>query len=121
MHMVMFVLDDPNHLDDVLAAWENLGVSGITIIESTGISRHWQSRMAGQPFMAGINRLMHSDYEGHFTLFTIVKGEEAVRNCITAAEAIVGNLNEPKTGVIAAWRVEITKGVPDPELNTEAD
>ncbi len=120
MHMLMFVLDNPDHLEKVLDAWEAVGVSGVTIIESTGLSRH-RARLAGTPFMAGINRLMHSDHEGHYTLITIVKGEKTVRDCISAAEAVVGNLSEEESGVMAAWPLSIVKGIPDPNLNTEAD
>ena len=120
MHMLLFVLDNPNHLDKVLDAWEEVGVSGVTIIESTGINRHRKAKLAGQAFMSGINRLLvQSDVEGHYTLFTIVKGEDKVRECIAAVEDVIGNLLEDGTGVMAAWPVSIVKGVPDPELNTE--
>lgn len=120
MHMLMFVLDNPDHLDEVLDAWEAIGVTGVTIVESTGISRYRKTQMIGHPLMAGINRLTQSPEEGHLTLFTIVKGETKVRQCIEAVEAIVGNLLEPDTGVLAAWPLSIVKGVPDPALNTEA-
>ena len=119
MHMIMFVLDDPNKLNGVLDAWDAiLEVSGVTIVESTGLvrQRHLQ---AGSPLMAGFNRLMQSDQEGHYTLFTIVKGEDVVRKCIEIAEGLVGNLKEPNTGVMAAWPLSIVKGVPDPALDTE--
>lgn len=39
MYMLMFILDDPNYLDEVLDAWEEVGVSGVTIVESTGMAR----------------------------------------------------------------------------------
>jgi len=119
MHMLLFVLDDPNKLDQVLNAWESIGVTGVTILESTGINRHKQHQLAGKAFMAGINRLMQYDEEGHYTLFTIVKGADKVRACIEITETVVGNLKEPNTGVIAAWPVGIVKGVPNPELDTE--
>lgn len=121
MQMLMFVLDNPDFLDEVLHAWEEIGVSGVTIIESTGLSRYRQTKLVGTPLMAGINRILHSNEEGHLTLFTIVKGESKVRQCIQAVEAIVGSLYDPSTGVLAAWPLTIVKGVPDPSLNTEAD
>ncbi|MDH5508079.1 MAG: hypothetical protein OEZ02_12730 [Anaerolineae bacterium] len=120
MQMLMFVLDNPDLLNDVLDAWDGIGVSGVTIVESTGIVRR-RGVQPGSPLMAGFNRLMYSDQEGHYTLFTIVKGTETVRQCIEAAEAIVGNLSEPNTGVMASWPLTVVKGVPDPTLNTEQD
>ena len=32
MYMVMFVLDDPEKLVEVLNAWEKAGITGVTII-----------------------------------------------------------------------------------------
>jgi nitrogen regulatory protein PII len=112
MYMVMFVLDDPNRLDEVLDAWEGIGVSGSTIIESSGINRRRILRQAGTAYMAGINRLIGSEEEGHFTLFVIVQDEELVRACLAAVERVVGDLDQPNTGVLAAWPLAVVKGVP---------
>ena len=112
MYIVMFVLDDPDLLDKVLDAWDSIGVSGVTIIESTGINRLKLARGVGSPFMAGMNRLLSSREEGHYTLFTMVPNEEVVAKCLQAAEGIVGDLNDPHSGVLAAWPVAIIKGVP---------
>jgi hypothetical protein len=111
--MVMFVLDDPNHLDAVLDAWEAQGVTGTTIIESTGINRRRIARQVGAPFMAGINRLIGNEEQQHVTLFVIVAGEALARACMEAAEQVVGDLNQPNTGVLAVWPLTMVKGVPD--------
>jgi len=118
MYMVWFVLDDPALLDDVLDSWEEIGVTGVTIIESSGINRRRLARQVGTPFMAGINRLMSGDQENHFTLMTIVRSEEMVQRCVTEAEKIVGDLNLPNSGVFASWPLDYVKGVP-PLSNVE--
>jgi hypothetical protein len=112
MHMVLFVLDDPGLLDRVLDAWDAIGVTGVTIIESTGINRLRRAHQVGTPFMAGINRLMSGDQEMHYTLLTIVRHEGMVERCVSAAEEIVGDLNTPNSGVLAAWPLAYVKGVP---------
>lgn len=120
MHMVLFVLDNPDRLDEILDAWEAIGVTGVTIIESTGINRRRLARQVGTAFMAGINRLMSGDQESHYTLLTIVKGETMVQRCLATVEAIVGDLNTPNSGVLAAWPLPYVKGVPEPSLSDEA-
>lgn len=35
MQMIMFVLDNPNLLDEVLNAWNAVGMSGITVMETS--------------------------------------------------------------------------------------
>jgi hypothetical protein len=111
MHMVMLVLDDPAQLDPVLDAWEALGINGATIVESTGINRRRIARQVGTPFMAGINRLIGSEEEQHVTLFVIVSGEAQARACLAAVEEVSGDLNQPNTGVLAAWPLSFVKGV----------
>jgi len=37
MYMIMFVLDNPERLSEILKAWEGIGIRGATIVESTGI------------------------------------------------------------------------------------
>ncbi len=113
MYMLMFVLDNPNLLDDVLDAWDAIGVRGVTIIESSGINRRRAQRL-GSPFMLGFHRLVDNSREGHYTLFAIVENETIIQDCTTAAEGIVGDLNKPNTGVMAAWPLSLVKGAPKP-------
>jgi hypothetical protein len=113
MYMVLLVLDDPERLDEILDAWEAIGVSGVTIVDSTGINRRRLAKQVGTTFMAGINRLMSGDQESHYTLLTIVNGEPIIQECQEAVEKIVGDLNKPNTGVLAAWPLTFVKGVPE--------
>ena len=39
MFFILFVLHDTDALNDVLTAWEECGVSGVTILPSTGLAR----------------------------------------------------------------------------------
>lgn len=112
MYAITFVLDDPNRLDEVLTAWAEVGVRGVTIMESTGWQRRRiQQSMLGARFdfasLAGSARL-----ENHITLFVIVENRSIVDKALETAESIVGNLDEPNTGILVAWPVEIVKGLP---------
>lgn len=112
MQMVMFVLDDPDQLDAVLDAWELIGVSGVTIIESTGINRRRLARQVGAPFMSAFNRMAENAQEGHFTLLTVVPGRAKVQECITAVEQVVGDISQPNRGVLVTWPLDVVIGVP---------
>ncbi len=111
MHMLMFVLDDPQQLDPILEAWEALGVSGVTIVESTGYQRRKKQR-ARLPMRFSFEPLALGGEEGHYTLFTIVSDEAQARQCLSAAEGVLGDLDGPDTGVLAAWPLSVVKGVP---------
>lgn len=117
MHMIMFVLDNPDLLDDVLAAWSEVGVSGITIIESSGFHRR-QAHLPGARYVGSLPSLLESLETSSYTLFSAVAGEEQVAACFAAAEQIVGDLSGPNTGVIAAWPLGFAKGLEKRQLTT---
>lgn len=107
MYMVLFVLDDPEHLDAVLSAWSAKGLTGVTIIESTGLHRRQKRKRIPM-------RYTYGDYveeEGHYTLLAIVDSQETVQTCLEEAERTVGDLCNPNTGVFAAWPLSLVKGV----------
>jgi hypothetical protein len=112
MYALLFVLDDPDRLDQVLTAWADIGVRGVTIMESTGWQRRRiQQSLLGARFdlasLAGGARL-----ENHMTLFVVVENRAIVQKALEAVESIVGDLDDPNTGILVAWPVEIIKGLP---------
>ncbi len=108
MYMIMLVLDNPDQLDEVLEAWNSVGIRGATIVESTGIQRLRQKSVP-------MRYLFHTSAlveEGHLTLFVIVQNEQRVQDCLHATENVVTDLNGPNTGVFAAWPLAFVRGVP---------
>jgi nitrogen regulatory protein P-II 1 len=108
MYMILFVLDDPHRLDETLAAWEKAGITGVTILESTGINRRRRVSIPMRYLFEGSQAVE----EGHVTLLAIVPEIEFVERCLQATEALFGDLDLPNTGVLAAWPLTIVKGVP---------
>ena len=111
MFMVMYVLGDPDMLDCVLDAWEQVGITGVTILESSGIREH---RMRGQrarmrlPF----GQIPLHPMTGSYTLMAIVADQDLANRCVSATEALVGDLRGPNTGVFAGWPLEMVRGLP---------
>ena len=120
MLQLWFVLDDTALLNQVLEAWTNVGVRGITILESTGVHRV-RSRASVQdaPFMLGFNRLLRTDQVGHNTLFAVVRDLEIVEQVVAATEKVVGDLSQPHTGVLFAVPVAAAWGLPKQVMEGE--
>jgi len=108
MFMIMLVLDDSDHLDAILEAWAGLGVSGVTIIESSGMHRRKLKHIPMRYLYGG----KAVEEFGNLNLIVIVKNEPLIRQCLKAVEEIVRDLNQPNTGVFAAWPLTLTKGIP---------
>jgi hypothetical protein len=126
MLQLWLVLDDPTLLNDVLEAWTDVGVRGVTILESTGVHRvRSRASTHDTPFMLGFSRLLRTDQVGHNTLFAVVPNMEIVEKLVAATEKIVGDLSQPNTGVLFAVPVTAAWGLPkqpfDPALLESTD
>jgi nitrogen regulatory protein PII len=107
MFMVMFVIDDPEYLDQILDAWSTVGITGATIVDSMGLYHH--QKHVPMRYAYGESPL---EEKGNSTLFVIVRDEQTVQLCLDEVEKIVGDLDGPNTGVFAAWPLAYVKGVP---------
>lgn len=113
-YLVTLVLDDINHELDVFDAWENTGVGGITILESTGLARVRlkEGYRDDVPLMPSIRSFFHSREEHHRTIFSIVEGEAMVQRLIDVTEAVLGPLTTPHTGILFAVPISHVAGIP---------
>ncbi len=111
MYMVMLVLDDAHRLDKVCDAWQGIGVSGATIFDSTGVNRLRVARGVASPYVTDDNRVVGRELDSHYTLLVVVPDEDTVQACLAATERVVGDLDQPDTGIFAAWPVAVVKGL----------
>jgi len=107
MFMVWCVIDDPDQMDQVLEAFEAGGITGATIIESTGLGRKKKKHIPLRYNYAGAEQ----GETDNLTLFTIVPDLETVNKCQEIIESVVGDLALPNTGVFAAWELDQVKGI----------
>jgi hypothetical protein len=114
MYLLVMVLDDVAHRDEVLQAWVEAGVGGVTILESTGINRVLR-RAKAQPMFMGFGQVFGGGRVGHNTLFAIVESVDIAEAAVKATEKIIGDLTEPDTGVIFAVELSKTWGLPQPD------
>lgn len=113
MHMLIMVLDDSTRLNEVLEAWIDAGVKGVTILESTGVHRVLP-RDSASPMYAGFTQIFGSGRVGHNTLFAVIEELEIAESAVAATETILGDLTKPHTGIIFAVPVLKTWGLPEP-------
>jgi nitrogen regulatory protein PII len=101
-YMVFFVLDNIEKSASVLDAWEDAGVSGITILESTGLGRMRKSLgVRGDfPLLPSIVDFLQSREERHRTFITVLDNEEKVDAVVAVTQTIVGDLHAANRGVI---------------------
>ena len=101
MKMILFVLNDPAKMQDLLDAWKEAGVTGATVLFSTGMGRLHQSADLRDdlPLMPSLSDFYNRDEKLSRTIFTILR-DELVGQIISATEKIVGDLNKPGNGIL---------------------
>lgn len=107
MQLILFVLNNPGLLDDILTAWDEAGVGGITIMASTGMARirekgPWRDDLPLIPSVEDFHDYIQSLNR---TLFTVVDSDEMVDKVIQATQSVTGDLNDPNTGILVTLPV----------------
>ena len=100
--MIWFVLHDANMLADVLAAWKEAGVLGVTILPSTGLRRLEDNNLLRDdlPLIPSIEDMVSDEETLNRTLFTIVDNDATVDKVVEVTQSIIGDLNMPDTGIL---------------------
>ncbi len=106
MVLILLVLDGGERLDQVLTAWEEAGVGGITILPSTGLGRvrRRQGLREDMPLFPALEDFYRPESDFHYTLFTLVQ-EDLVPRVVEVTYQVVGDLNQPGTGILAVLPV----------------
>lgn len=109
----MYILNNPELLDEILEVFIELGVRGATVIDSVGMG-HILSQDV--PIFAGLQLLLPNNKPGNKTILTLVQ-EEQVDLLIKEIERISGsNIEDPGTGIIFILPVERVYGLAQDNL-----
>ena len=114
MFLVLYVLHDETLLSEILIAWEEVGVGGITVLASTGMGRinKYAALREDVPIFPSLSILLQDHDELlNRTLFTIVDSQEMVDKVVAATEKVVGKLIDHNTGILAVLPVAQVYGL----------
>lgn len=113
MYFILCVLHDYEHLEEVLDAWEEAGVGGVTILPSMGLKRYRDKAALRDdlPLIPGLDDLLERYENTNRTLFTVVKDEAMVDQVVAATESVTGDLNLPNTGILVVLPVARAYGL----------
>jgi len=109
---VVFILDDPTWCSGILDAWESVGVSGITILESSGLGRVRKAALREDlPLIPAFNELIKHQETSHRTLFTVVEGQDLVDRIVEVTQEAVGDLMQENSGFLFVLPVSQAFGI----------
>jgi hypothetical protein len=100
LYLVVLVTENFNRVEDVLAAWRDMGVPGVTVIEGRGVGKStFHDR---ESVIASFEALFHATKDPNRILLAVVRGGEARAETIVAKAREILGLDKQNRG-IAFW------------------
>ena len=100
-YLVVLVVDNPDDCPCILDAWQDLGVTGVTILDSTGMGRMRRAALREDlPLMPSLSDFLEVREAPHNTLLSVVESEEMADRMAQAAQEVIGDLDKPHTGFL---------------------
>ena len=113
MKLILFVLHDPEKLRELLDAWTEAGISGATVLYSTGLGRLNQAGTLRDdlPLMPSLEDFLPKVEHLSRTIFSMIDDEAVVERVVAATQQVVGDLCEPDRGLLIVLPVAQVYGL----------
>lgn len=107
-YLLVCVVSNTAKVNDILARFRNLGVTGATVIDS-----HGTRAMAAEevPLFSGFRQLLEGDRESNRTILSVIRREETLERAMDAVSESCGDLAQPSTGIAFALPVNHVRGL----------
>ncbi|MBZ0299820.1 MAG: hypothetical protein K8J31_08775 [Anaerolineae bacterium] len=117
MYMLMYVSRDVDQASAMLDTWVKTGVTGVTILESAGISQIMGGGIrADVGIVFSLKSLLRGQEIHHRTLLSAIKDEETLNRVVEASTKQVGDWTHADVGVLFVWPLMQAYGL-DKKLN----
>ena len=96
--MLVVILHEVEYLPQLLGAWREIGVSGVTILESMGGFQ--AEALATRGGLGGFLTLFDSTKSGQRTLFSLIDDPDLLERAIAEADRVVKGFDRPHSGIL---------------------
>jgi nitrogen regulatory protein P-II 1 len=114
--LVSLVVHDCGMCDELVHAWVEAGVTGLTLLDSSGLSQHLQREGIADdiPLFPSVRRLLKETEQTSRTVFSVVDDEFDLDRLVAVTERVLGRLSEPETGILFVTPVTRVVGLRGP-------
>jgi nitrogen regulatory protein P-II 1 len=116
MQLLIAVINQEERLDEILAGFIELGITGATVLRTEGMGRMLSEDI---PIFAGLQSLLAQARPQNRTIFSVIKEDETVNGAIQLLQDLCGDLNDPATGIVFTLPVNQVVGLA-PALTEES-
>jgi len=111
MHLLVQVLEQPEHLAGLLEGFAKAGVTGTTVLDSIGMGRILLESGADVPALQVIKDVLAKGKPTNKTVFAVVRDEDILQKAIKVVRSLCGDLNTPGKGILFPLRLDTVHGL----------
>ena len=97
MHLLIFVLNKEDLLDDILTGLLDIGVSGATVVDTMGMLQVISQDI---PIFAGFRSMTTGGRSHNKTVFSVIREEEILKEAIAFIEETCLQFEETTIGIL---------------------
>lgn len=109
--MLVLILEKIQYLDKLLLELSDEGINSATVLNSTGMMQQL-SQMEEEKIISTLRPLFTPAHSENKTIFMILT-EEEVKIAREVIKKVIGDLNQPETGILFALPILFTDGIRD--------
>ncbi|WFA09329.1 hypothetical protein [Tissierella sp. Yu-01] len=99
IQVLFIVLNEVDYLNDILAGFVDIGVSGATVLDSQGMASVLvNGSNQGVPLFGYLKTLLEDSLPYNKTIFTVLQSEELVEKAVAVVQEVVGEISSPNVG-----------------------
>jgi nitrogen regulatory protein PII len=110
MKLLVYVLNQPDKLDELLAGYVELGIPGATIVDSVGMARVLSESV---PLFAGFQALREDSSSANRIILAVIREQDKVAQVRALVEELCGPIEAPGGGLLFTLPVEDVHGLRD--------
>ncbi|AZR72234.1 hypothetical protein BBF96_01765 [Anoxybacter fermentans] len=108
MQLLVMVVDKEEDLDEIFEAFIDIGIKGVTVLDSYGSGHLFTENLS---IFGKLSSIADGRKKHNKTIFSIIEDPEKLEEAIEVVENIVGDLNQPHTAVLFTVPLGIVRGL----------
>ncbi len=107
MKLLVLFLNKVEKLEEVLEGYVEVGITGATVVDSVGMGHILSEEV---PIFAGLRFMFAGAKPHNKTVFSVIRDEKE-EEVIRILQKILGDLNQPGTGIVFTFSLDRVEGL----------
>lgn len=117
--LLIVLLHDTSYLPNLLKAWRDIGVPGVTIMESVGGFQ--AEKILKRSGLSALLNLFDQNTEKQRFIFSLIENQNVLDQAISEADRVVGGFDRPNSGILFTVPIGQTLGLIKRREKTEEE